>query len=120
MITELDGARAWPGLHGLLDALAERHCTMRVPGSGTATLAGIALGRGVAAIIHRYSPLDHAAAVLVVLEAGGTVLDAAGAPNPHPLGGAVVVGADTHAATALWEQWQEASPSEPGLESRTA
>ncbi|WP_420113310.1 inositol monophosphatase family protein [Pseudactinotalea sp.] len=120
VITELDGARAWPGLHDLLDALAERHCTMRVPGSGTATLAGIAMGRGVAAIIHRYSPLDHAAAALVVLEAGGTVLDGHGEPNPHPVGSTVVAGADERAATALWRQWQETSPWEHDLGSRTA
>ncbi|WP_163541985.1 inositol monophosphatase family protein [Occultella kanbiaonis] len=106
VITELDGARAWPGLHDLIDALGERDCTVRIPGSGTATLSGIALGRGVAAIVHRYSPLDHAAAALVVLEAGGVVLDGDGVPNPHPVGSAIVVGADEHAARALRAQWQ--------------
>ncbi|WP_147916217.1 inositol monophosphatase family protein [Ruania zhangjianzhongii] len=106
VITELDGARTWPGLHELLDALGARHCTVRIPGSGTATLAGIAMGRGVAAIIHRYSPMDHAAAALVVLEAGGAVLDETGRPNPHPVGGAIVAAADARAATSLWEQWQ--------------
>src|SRR5690606_24947191 len=39
-VTELDGARAWQGLHELLDALGRRHCTLRIPGSGTASLAG--------------------------------------------------------------------------------
>lgn len=107
MITELDGARAWPGLHDLIDALGERSCTVRIPGSGTASLSGIAMGRGVAAIIHRYSPLDHAAAVLVVLEAGGVVLDGHGNPHPHPVGSAVVAAADERAAKALWSQWRE-------------
>ncbi len=107
VVTELDGARAWPGLHPLLDALGERGCTLRVPGSGTATLSGVALGRGVAAMVHRYQSIDHAAAVLIVREAGGTVLDEHGEPHPHPIGGAVVVGADERAARALWEQWRD-------------
>src|SRR5690606_2442459 len=44
--TELAGADPWPGFVPLLEELAARHCTTRVPGSGTATLAGVALGRG--------------------------------------------------------------------------
>ena len=106
VITELDGARAWPGLHELLDALGDRHCSVRIPGSGTATLAGVAMGRGVAAIIHRYSPMDHAAAALVVLEAGGAVLDGAGQANPHPVGSAIIAAADARTAASLWEQWR--------------
>ncbi len=109
--TELAGAVAWPGMHELLDRLAKRHCTVRIPGSGTATLAGVALGRGVAAIIHDYSPIDHAAAVLVVLEAGGVVLDASGRANPHPLGGAVIAGRDEVTARALWQEWCQARAS---------
>ena len=108
VITELDGARGWSGLHTLLDALGERDCTVRIPGSGTASLSGIAMGRGVAAIIHRYSPLDHAAAALVVLEAGGTILDGNGHPHRHPLGSAIVAGTDERTAMALWSQWQRA------------
>lgn len=103
--TELAGAVAWPGFHELLDALARRYCTVRVQGSGTATLAGVALGRGHAAMVHRYSPIDHAAALLIVAEAGGTVLDGEGRENLHPLGGPVIVGADAASAHALWEAW---------------
>lgn len=106
VVTELDGARMWPGMHDLMHALGERSCTVRIPGSGTASLSGVAMGRGVAAMVHRYSPLDHAAASLVVLEAGGAVLDGDGRPDPHPLGGPIVVGADMRAAVSLWEQWQ--------------
>lgn len=114
-VTELDGARAWQGLHELLDALGRRHCTLRIPGSGTASLAGVALGRGVAAIVHRYSPLDHGAAALVVAEAGGTVLDGTGRPSLHPIGGPIVVGADERAARALWREWYEARALTLGL-----
>lgn len=104
--TELAGARAWDGLTTLMGRLADRHCTLRVPGSGTATLAGVALGRGAAAIIHHYSPIDHAAALLIVAEAGGTVLDASGEPNLHPQDGAVIAACDPVTAHALWEEWR--------------
>ncbi|WP_156759955.1 inositol monophosphatase family protein [Microbacterium karelineae] len=69
--TELAGAVPWPGFASLLEQLADRHCTLRVLGSGTAALAGPALGRGVAALVHRYSPIDHAASLVIVREAGG-------------------------------------------------
>jgi len=71
--TELAGADPWHGFADAVGALAARHCTVRVPGSGTASLAGPALGRGAAAVVHRYSAIDHAAAVLIVREAGGAV-----------------------------------------------
>lgn len=107
--TELSGATAWAGFHELLDALGARHCTVRVPGSGTATLAGVALGRGAAALVHRYSAIDHAAALLVVSEAGGTVLGADGVPVLHPDGGMVLTAADERTARALWDEWRAAT-----------
>lgn len=107
--TELAGTSAWPGLSRMLDALAERHCTLRIPGSGTATLAGVALGRGVAAMVHRYSPLDHAAALLIVAEAGGCVLDAEGRPTLDPGPGPVFTGVDERSARALHLIWREAA-----------
>jgi myo-inositol-1(or 4)-monophosphatase/deoxyribonuclease-2 len=98
--TELAGAEPWTGFVPLLEQLAERHCTMRVPGSGTATLAGVALGRGVAAMVHRYNPIDHAAAILVVSEAGGAVLDETGSPTLAPPAAPVFTGTPS-AARAL-------------------
>ena len=103
--TELAGTDAWPGLHTFLDHIAARHGILRIPGSGTATLAGVALGRGAGAIIHDYSPLDHAAALLIVREAGGVVLDADGTESPHPAGGAVIAARDARTAHAIWQEW---------------
>lgn len=105
--TELAAARPWDGLTGLLDRLGELHCTLRIPGSGTATLAGLALGRGAAAIIHSYSPTDHAAALLIILEAGGTVLDPAGVPRIPTPGEPVIAGCDPITARALWSLWRD-------------
>ncbi|GAB3739743.1 hypothetical protein GCM10028864_02910 [Microlunatus parietis] len=109
VFTELAGARPWPGLTTLMERLANRHCTLRIPGSGTATLAGIAAGRGAAAIIHSYSPIDHAAAVLIILEAGGTVLDPAGAARIPVPGEPVIAGRDAATARALWSVWQDSA-----------
>src|SRR5690606_31324787 len=106
--TELAGARPWQGMIELMGRLADLHCTLRVPGSGTATLAGVACGRGTAAIIHRYSPVDHAAAVIIVTEAGGTVLDSSGEPTIPEPGDVVIAGSDPAAARALWTEWRAA------------
>ena len=69
--TELAGAAPWAGLLPLIERLAASHCTLRILGSGTATLAGPALGRGAAALVHRYSAIDHAASLVIVRESGG-------------------------------------------------
>lgn len=108
--TELAGADPWPGFVPLLKELAARHCTTRVPGSGTATLAGVALGRGVAAMVHRYNPIDHAAAILVVAEAGGAVLDDTGSATLRPSAAPVFTGA-VSAAAALAEAYAATRPS---------
>lgn len=91
--TELAGAEPWDGFVTMLAALAARHCTLRVPGSGTASLAGPALGRGAAAIVHRYSAIDHAASLLIVREAGGVARRCAG--------GTVITALDARTADAL-------------------
>ncbi|WP_152363339.1 inositol monophosphatase family protein [Microlunatus speluncae] len=106
--TELAGARPWNGLTTLMERLAELHCTLRIPGSGTATLSGLATGRGAGAIIHRYSPIDHAAAILIILEAGGTVLAPTGEPGLPALGDPVIAASDPTTAAALWTEWNTA------------
>ncbi|MGO1265543.1 MAG: hypothetical protein ACTIL0_09700 [Microbacterium gubbeenense] len=64
-----------------------------MPGSGTASLAGPALGRGAASVVHRYSAIDHAASLLIVREAGGVVRRHAS--------GAVITAIDARTADAL-------------------
>ncbi|MFC7625899.1 inositol monophosphatase family protein [Microlunatus sp. GCM10028923] len=108
VVTELAGARPWPGLTALMERLAARHCTVRIPGSGTATLSGIAAGRGAAAIIHSYNPIDHGAAILIIEEAGGTVLDHSGQAGVPAIGEAVIAGCDPATARALWSLWRDA------------
>lgn len=103
--TELDAHRAWPGMLELLAALGERHCTLRIMGSGTMTLVGIAAGRGVGAVIGQYGPMDHLAAALIVHEAGGVVWDDSGKTNLFPTSGGIMA-ATPVAAPELFSLWQ--------------
>lgn len=105
--TELAGHLAWPGMLEMLAALGARHCTMRIMGSGTMTLVGVAAGRGVGAVIGSFGPVDHLAALLIVTEAGGTVLSSAGEPTMFPSSGGILTAAP-QAADTLYELWQDA------------
>lgn len=102
--TELAGHEAWPGMLEFSRALTERFCTLRVMGSGTLTLLGPAAGRGSAAVVHRFSPIDHLAAVLIADEAGAVVLDEEGRRSLFPRAGGVLVAAPCVAdeAFAVW------------------
>lgn len=104
--TELAGHLPWPGMLELLEELGQRHSIMRIMGSATMTVVGIAAGRGAGAIIGNFSPIDHLAATLIVLESGGAVLNAAGETDPFPSNGGVLVAVTGHAAELhrIWRQ----------------
>lgn len=106
--TELAAHAAWPGMLPMLDALSQRYCTMRIMGSGTLTVAGIALGHGIGAVIGRFGPVDHLAAVLIVREAGGVVLDENGDETLFPASGGVLAAANRQTAEQLHALWREA------------
>ncbi len=105
--TELAAYQPWPGMLQLLDSLAENYCTMRIMGSGTLTLVGVAASRGVGAVIGHFSPIDHLAAMLIVHEAGGAVWDEEGRENLFPESG-VVMCATQAAAQPLYDIWKKA------------
>ncbi len=104
--TELAGHAPWPGMLPLLDALAARWCTLRIMGSGTLTVAGVALGHGAGAVIGAFGPVDHLAATLIVREAGGVVLDADGEDTLFPASGGVLAARDRPTALALHALWR--------------
>ncbi|WP_416174514.1 MAG: Monophosphatase/phosphodiesterase bifunctional enzyme [Bifidobacterium crudilactis] len=104
---ELANNAAWPGLKGIFDSLSERFCTMRVQGSGTASVSGVALGRGVATMVGKFGPVDHFAAVLIVHEAGGVVVDLRGDETLSPRNRGFLAARDRHCAEALVAVWQE-------------
>ena len=105
--TELAGHLPWPGMIELLTVLGERFSIMRVMGSATLTVVGIAAGRGAASVIGQFSAVDHLAGTLIVQEAGGVVLDEDGIPNAFPRRGGIVVAAP-EAATEVYGLWRAA------------
>lgn len=111
VLTELANQAPWPGMLQLLEGLGNRFCTMRIMGSGTMTLVGIAANRGVGSVIGSFGPEDHLAAVLIVSEAGGVVLGSDGEPTLFPSSGGILAAAP-HAASALYELWQESVAAE--------
>lgn len=102
--TELANQYPWPGMLAFLETLGNRYCTLRVMGSGTMTVVGVAAGRGAGAVIGRFGAVDHLAAVLIVVEAGGVVLDESGAPTLFPASGGILA-APPEAADALYGVW---------------
>jgi myo-inositol-1(or 4)-monophosphatase len=105
--TELAAHKPWPGMYALIDGLAENFCTTRVMGSGTLTMVGVALRRGVGSVVAEFSPIDHLASILIVHEAGGVVWDEEGEVNLFPQKGGVM--ASTKAASEpLYELWMSA------------
>lgn len=104
--TELAAYQPWPGMLNMLDLLAQEFCTMRIMGSGTLTLTGVADNQSVGSVIGHYSPIDHLAAVIIVHEAGGVVLDEDGNENLFPLKGGILC-ATKSAARPLYEIWKK-------------
>ncbi|MCH4160665.1 MAG: hypothetical protein LKF41_03260 [Bifidobacterium sp.] len=104
---ELANNFAWPGLPGIFKRLSKRYCTMRVQGSGTASVSGVALGRGVATVVGHFGPVDHFAAVLIVQEAGGVVVDLDGNSTLSPRGKGFLAARDQRCADALVAVWKE-------------
>lgn len=106
MLTELSAHAPWPGLPRLLDRAAAAHVTLRIMGSGTLTLSGIAAGWGQAAVVHSFSPIDHLAALLLVHEAGGVVRDENGRDTLFPEAGLGVMVASRAAADQAFALWR--------------
>jgi fructose-1,6-bisphosphatase/inositol monophosphatase family enzyme len=84
VMTEWAAHVPWPGMLELLAALGERHCTARVMGSGTLSVASVAAGRAAGAVISTFHPEDHLAAVLLCREAGAVVCDRDGGETAWP------------------------------------
>lgn len=110
--TELANQLPWPGMLGMLERLGARYCTMRIMGSGTMTLVGVAAGRGAGAVIGSFGPVDHLAAALIVQEAGGIVLDSNGERSLFPSQGGIMA-ATPDAADALYALWTESVAAHP-------
>ncbi|MEW1808616.1 inositol monophosphatase family protein [Pseudarthrobacter sp. NPDC080039] len=111
--TELAGHLPWPGMLDLLAQLGDRHSIMRIMGSATMTVVGVAAGRGAGAIIGSFSPVDHLAATLIVQEAGGVVLNAVGETDTFPERGGVLAARPEY-SSELYGLWRKAHDSARG------
>ncbi|MEV7931551.1 inositol monophosphatase family protein [Curtobacterium sp. NPDC089185] len=105
---ESGGPGAWAALGALAEALADRSCAVRVMGSSTLTIAQVAAGRGIGGCVPAFDPVDHGAAVLLVLEAGGVVLTRAGSVDGFPRVGEPFLVAHPGAADELHAVWTSA------------
>ena len=108
--TEWASYQPWPGMTAVLDELAARHCTTRVMGSSTLTLAQVAVGRTVGAVLGFFQPEDHLAATLLCQQAGLVVLNEAGDQQPFPESGGILV-ARPEVAEELYAIWSAAITS---------
>lgn len=105
--TELAAYMPWPGMNEFLGELAKKYCTMRIMGSGTLTLLGVAANQSIGAVISHFSPIDHLAALLIVSESGGEVLNEAGEHDLFPQSGGILC-ATKGVAQELYEVWKVA------------
>jgi myo-inositol-1(or 4)-monophosphatase len=105
--TEWASYLPWRGMEALLRSLADRLCTTRIMGSSTLTLAQVAVGRTVGAVIGEFHAIDHLAATLLCQEAGMVVRDEAGNQNPFPAEGGIMV-ARPEVADELYDLWMAA------------
>lgn len=105
--TELTGYRSWPGMARFFAELASRHCTVRIMGSSTLTLAQVAAGRTAGGVISEFHPEDHLAAAFIARQTGLAVWDETGKLNVFPASGGLMV-ARTEVADELFSVWQAA------------
>lgn len=91
VLTVLDAHRRWPGMDRFWDRLAQQHATVRVVGSGTLALTGVAAGWAAGGVVHSFNPVDHLAGVLIAREAGAEVVGLDGVPRGFPIVGEPLV-----------------------------
>ncbi len=90
VLVELANHRYWPGLHACLRWLEEREITVRIMGSSALSVAHVAAGRAVGAVLGGSHPIDIGASVLIAREAGAQTKDRFGESGRFPQGGVTV------------------------------
>ena len=73
VLTELTGQTLWPGMTGLMAALAEVGFVPRIMGSNAFSVASVAAGRAAATAIGRFNPGDCLAGALIAAESGAVL-----------------------------------------------
>lgn len=110
VLTEWSGHQPWPGMNGVLAALSDRACTVRIMGSSALSLVMAASGRCAATIIGSYHHVDDMAGVLVAREAGACVRGRDGSTTPGPDGVLAGAGPVVDELQKIWEH-ERAGPA---------
>lgn len=103
--TELARKGPWPGMGLFIERAAAAHAGVRVLGSAALSIAQVALGHAVAAVLHSYHEWDVAGSVALAIEAGAVVLDRRGAGTALPADGLLVAAPSAAEDVLAW--WQE-------------
>jgi len=111
VMTDWAGHLPWPGMLTFLAGLGERLCTSRIMGSSTLTLAHIAAGRAVGAVVGEFHPEDHLAAAIIAAESGYAVWDETGSQQSFPRTGGIMI-ARPAVAAELFALWRDAVSAE--------
>lgn len=112
VLTEWARHVPWPGMLTFLAGLGDRLCTSRIMGSSTLTLAQVAAGRAVGAVVGTFQPEDHLAAGILADEAGYAVWDENGDQQPFPRAGGLMI-ARPAVADELFALWRDSVAAEP-------
>lgn len=107
VLTELAGSAPWEGLFEFIKLLDQKFCTTRIMGAGTLTLTAVSANYCTAALVHRFSPIDHLAAALIAHESGCVVLNQKGEEELFPLEGGMLI-AQPYAAQEVLNLWRAA------------
>jgi fructose-1,6-bisphosphatase/inositol monophosphatase family enzyme len=102
VLSELANHRWWPGLEKIAQWCEEEFTTLRVFGSSALDLAHVAAGRAAGCALNFANPIDTAAGVLLLQEAGATVLDGDGRPVELSLPTSAIFAGWHGTAQALW------------------
>lgn len=103
--TELAHKGPWPGMGEFIERAAEARAGVRVLGSAALSVAQVALGHAIAAVLHSYHEWDVAGSVALAIEAGAVVLDRRGEGNTLPTDGLLVAAPSAAEQVLAW--WQE-------------
>ncbi|GAB3586530.1 inositol monophosphatase [Amycolatopsis endophytica] len=103
--TELARKGPWPGMGSFIERAAEAHAGVRVLGSAALSIAQVALGHAIAAVLHSYHEWDVAGSVALAIEAGAVVLDRRGEGSRLPTDGLLVAAPSVAEEVLSW--WQE-------------
>jgi len=105
VLTELSGTRVYGGLPEMMAELSRQGCVTRIMGSSALSLASVAAGRGLAAVIDSYETWDVLAGALIAAESGAIVRSRAGQGPGHRLPPGGLIAAAPGVADAAWAAW---------------